>query len=80
MRGMSLDYSRRDCSKCQNPQELERNSPPGIFFHCPDCKRRYERTGSKGVAAEDVLKNLLGPMRSKVPITFTPTRQRKRKT
>jgi hypothetical protein len=79
MRRMSLDYSRRDCSKCRNLQELERNSAPGTFFMCPDCKRRYERTGSKAAAAEDIIKHLLSSPRSKAPLTFAPTRRRKQK-
>ncbi len=73
---MSLDYTRRDCSKCRNPGELERISAPGTFFDCPSCKRRYERAGARVVAAEDVLQQLLAPA-ADVPLTFAPTRRRK---
>jgi hypothetical protein len=79
MRRMSLDYSRRSCAKCRNLPELERNSAPGTFFMCPDCRRRYERTGSKGAAAEDIIKHLLTSVCSKAPLTFAPTRRRKPK-
>ena len=79
MRCMSLDYSRRDCSKCKNPQELERYSAPGLFFACPDCKRRYERMGSKGIAVEGVLKALLTPPPGQALPTLAP-RERRRKT
>ena len=76
---MSLDYSRRDCSKCKNPNELERYSPPGLFFDCPDCNRKYERAGSKTVAVEGVLKALLAPKPGQELPPLAPARRRKRK-
>jgi hypothetical protein len=57
---------------------MERNSGPGTFFNCPECNRKYERTGAKGAAAEQLLKELLAPRGgARPPIRFMPTRRRK---